>query len=282
MKIGFNVLLWTGRVRDEHLPILEDIKRTGYDGVEIPIFEGTPDEYASLGRRLDQLGLARTAVAIFPTLDVNPIGAEPAQQAGARRHITWALDCAQALGATHLVGPIHSTLGHFSGAGPTPAEKARGVAFHQDAGELARARGGIVLAIEAVNRFECYFLNTMEDLAAYVASVGHPNVKAMYDTFHANIEEQSPLGAVAAIAPHLAHVHISENDRGTPGRGHIDMKAAIQAIKATGYDGWFTIEAFGRGLPQLAAATRVWRDFFPNPEQVYCEGFTCIRDAWNA
>jgi D-psicose/D-tagatose/L-ribulose 3-epimerase len=279
MKIGFNLLLWTGRVRDEHLPIIEDIRRTGYDGVEIPLFEGTPDDYAALGRRLDALELGRTAVAVFPTVDVNPIGPDPAQQAGARRHITWVLDCAQALGATHVVGPIHSTIGHFSGHGPTQRERALGIAYQRDAGDLARVRG-IVLGVEALNRFECYFLNTMADLASFIAEVDHPNVRAIYDTFHANIEEKHPLAAIDVIAPYLAHVHISENDRGTPGRGHIDMHAEIQALKATGYDGWFTIEAFGRGLPQLAAATRVWRDFFPAPEQVYREGIVTIRHGW--
>jgi D-psicose/D-tagatose/L-ribulose 3-epimerase len=31
---------------------------------------------------------------------------------------------------------------------------------------------------------------------------------------------------------------------------------------------------------ELAAATKVWRDFFPDPKQVYQEGFTVIRDGW--
>jgi len=43
-----------------------------------------------------------------------------------------------------------------------------------------------------------------------------------------------------------------------------------------------TIEAFGRALPPLAAATRVWRDFFPSPTEVYREGFKMIRDGWKA
>ena len=46
MKIGFCMLLWTTNVTEKHRPILEDLKATGYDGVEIPVFEGTPDQYA--------------------------------------------------------------------------------------------------------------------------------------------------------------------------------------------------------------------------------------------
>jgi D-psicose/D-tagatose/L-ribulose 3-epimerase len=102
----------------------------------------------------------------------------------------------------------------------------------------------------------------------------------MYDTFHCNIEEKDPIGAIAKHVKAIDHVHISENDRGTPGRGHIDFAATFKALKAAKYDGWLTIEAFGRGLVELAAATKVWRDFFPDPKQVYQEGFTVIRDGW--
>jgi D-psicose/D-tagatose/L-ribulose 3-epimerase len=153
------------------------------------------------------------------------------------------------------------------------------VAFHQAAGEIAHTRG-VTIALEAVNRFECYFLNTMTDLAAYLDAVGHPNVSGMYDTFHANIEEKDPIMAIADVRHHLSHVHISENDRGTPGRGHIDFPATFRALKGSGYDGWLTIEAFGRALPPLAAATRVWRDFFPSPTEVYREGYRVIHNGW--
>ncbi len=80
-----------------------------------------------------------------------------------------------------------------------------------------------------------------------------------------------------SVAWHLSHVHISENDRGVPGTGHAKIREAIHALKALNYDGWLTIEAFGRGLPELAAATRVWRDLHDSPEQVYTEGFRYIR-----
>ena len=83
------------------------------------------------------------------------------------------------------------------------------------------------------------------------------------------------------IADHLGHVHISENDRGTPGRGHVDFARTFAMLRQVGYDGHVTIEAFGRALPALAAATRVWRDLSPAPEQVYREGYSLIRHGWD-
>jgi D-psicose/D-tagatose/L-ribulose 3-epimerase len=35
-------------------------------------------------------------------------------------------------------------------------------------------------------------------------------------------------------------------------------------------------------VPELAAATRVWRDFFASPEEVFTEGYAFIRDCWGA
>ena len=71
----------------------------------------------------------------------------------------------------------------------------------------------------------------------------------------------------------MIHVHISENDRGTPGKGHVPWNETYKALRKAKYDGWLTIEAFGRALPALAAATRVWRDFFPSREEVYKFGY---------
>ena len=92
----------------------------------------------------------------------------------------------------------------------------------------------------------------------------------------------SPIAALYALhaSGALTHVHISENDRGTPGRGHAKIRETITALKGLGYDGWLTIEAFGRGVPELAAATRVWRDFFASPEEVSTEGYRLIRNCW--
>jgi D-psicose/D-tagatose/L-ribulose 3-epimerase len=143
---------------------------------------------------------------------------------------------------------------------------------------------GIVPALEPLNRFEAYLLNTMDQAIAYAERVGSDGIGILYDTFHANIEEKDPLAALHAIhaSGNLSHVHISENDRGTPGRGHAKIRETIAALKAFGYDGWLTIEAFGRGVPELAAATRVWRDFFASPEEVYTEGYQLIRSCWEA
>jgi D-psicose/D-tagatose/L-ribulose 3-epimerase len=276
MKIGFCMLLWATEVTARHTDILKDIKKTGYDGVEIPVFSGKPRDYARLGRMLDDLGLERTAITVVPTPEVNPVSPDRAVRAAAVDYLNWATDCTEALGATQVAGPLMQTLGYFTGKSPTETEWKRAADVHRKAGDHAR-QAGVMIALEAVNRFEIYFVNTMDGLSRYLDLVDHPNIKGMYDTFHANIEEADPVAAYTRNAKNLVYIHISENDRGVPGRGHVPWKESFRAFKKAKYDGWMTIEAFGRGLPALAAATRVWRDFSEGPEAVYRDGYKLIR-----
>ncbi len=278
MKFGFNLLLWTAHVAAEHAPVMRALKRAGYDSVEIPVFEGTPDHYARLGEMLDKIGLERSTVSVM-VQGKHPLSADAATRKAARDWAKWVVDCNAALGATILGGPMHSELGFFTGSGPTAAERKRGIDFHHAVGDYA-AKKDVRLALEALNRFETYFLNTMDQLADYLDEVDHPAIKGMYDTFHANIEEKDPLGAIKTIRRHLIHVHISENDRGTPGNGHVPLAATYKALKSVKYNSNMTIEAFGRALPALAAATRVWRDFFPNRDEVWKKGLINMKQGW--
>ncbi len=280
MKIGMCMMLWTTHVTEDDAARLRDIKAAGFDGVEIPIFEGDTNHYSRLGDLLDTIGLERTAVAAMGDPAMNLIGDSVARTAGVAhlRHVT---DCAAALGAVTLSGPLHSTLGQFSGNGPTAEELARSIASQRAIGDHAATRG-VTIGLEALNRFECYLVNTMAALSAHIDAIGHPNIRAMYDTFHCNIEEQDPIAAYTLHHRNIVHVHISENDRGVPGRGNIPWAETFRAIRASGYDDWLTIESFGRGLPALAAATRVWRDFAESPEAVYRDGYRHIRAGWDA
>jgi D-psicose/D-tagatose/L-ribulose 3-epimerase len=281
MKIGMCMFLWTTSVGRKHEKLLRDLKETGFDGVEIPIFEGTPDDYRRLGGLLDRIGLERTAVSAIGDPSMNLISPDAATRRRGVNYVKWAIDCADALGANTLSGPLHSTIGQFSGSGPTAAELKRSIVSQRAIGDHA-AKRGVTIGLEALNRFECYLLNTMDDLSAHIDAIDHPNIRAMYDTFHSNIEEADPIDAFTRNKDRIVHVHISENDRGVPGRGNIPWTETFKALRASGYDGWLTIEAFGRALKDLAAATKVWRDFAETPEAVYRDGYRHIRDGWQA
>ena len=275
MKYGMNLLLWSGDLTDGLLPVVEGLKKMGYDGVELPIFDMDPKNYALWGKRLDEMGLQRTAVTVR-TPDDNPISPDPKVRAAGVAANKLALECCGAAGAKLLCGPYHSALGHFTGQGPTTDEWKWGVESMRATAENAAA-AGVMLGVEYLNRFECYLLNTAADTVRFVRDVDHPNCRMMYDTFHANIEEKNPAEAIRACAEYTVHVHISENDRSTPGQGNIPWGATFAALKQTGYDGWLTIEAFGLALPELAAATKIWRRMYDSEEQLAREGLAFMK-----
>lgn len=275
MKYGMNLLLWTAKVDDTHDPLLAALKKTGYDGVEVPIFEGTSDDYKTLGSKLNDLGLGATAVTVMSP-ETSPISPDATIRQAAVDRLKWVLDRGAEFGAEVLCGPLHSPLGVFSGTAPTRDERLHGIeTFHQVA-DHAKACG-ITLAIEYLNRFENYFLTTAEDTKEWVDEINHPACGMMWDTFHAHIEEKDSPAALELVHDRLVHVHLSENDRGTPGTGQVDWDGTFSTLKKIEYDRWIVIEAFGRALPDLAAATRVWRDLFNDPKDVYTNGLSFIR-----
>jgi D-psicose/D-tagatose/L-ribulose 3-epimerase len=279
MKLGINLLCLTDFVTEAHLPTIRRLAELGYDGVEVPVLSGDPSHYAWLAAQLDELRIRRCCTAIVPSPDADPLSSDPEIRARGLKHLDWALDCAIALRAESLGGPLHAPIGHFTGSGPTESELSYGAEAHRALATRAEANG-IYVSLEPLNRFETYFLNTTAQCRAYAERVGHKSFRIMYDTFHANIEDGDQVKAVETIAPHIGVVHISENDRGIPGRGHIDFRSIMRAIRRSGYDGWVTLEAFGAGLPAIAAATRVWRPLFPDYETLFAESATFIRKTW--
>lgn len=280
MRTGMNLLLWTTHVTADHFPILAKLKQAGYDGVELPLFEGGAAHYQEVARELKNQGLACTTVTVVGP-DANPISPNKAVREAAGERIKWAIEMTATLGGEFLCGPYHSPLAVFSGTGPTEDEKQRAADVLRRAAEEAQ-KANVMLAIEYLNRFECYFLTTAAQAKDLVARVDHPNFKMMYDTFHANIEEKDVAAAIKSITGSFVHVHISENDRGTPGTGHVHWNETFRTLRQVGYDGWLVIEAFGRALPALAAATKVWRDLFPTAEEVYTQGLRFMKEKWAA
>jgi len=280
VKLGFNLLLWTTHVTDEHWPIIEKLQATGYDGVEIPMFEGDVGHYEKLGKRLNAAGIKSTGIGVMPGNGANALSPDPAERAAALTHMQWLIDCTAALGGDICAGPFHQPLGEFTGRGPTPDEISRCVEVHQQAAAYA-APFGITLAVEPLNRFECYFLNSARQAADLAKRVGAPNYGYLYDTFHFNIEEDSLTSVIPETIAQITHVHISENNRGVPGAGHIDFQSVFTALKQAGWNNWLTIESFGSALPDLAAATKIWRPLFTREADVYEQGYQLMRQGWD-
>lgn len=270
MKIGLNLLLWTAHVTEEHFHLFETLKRYGYDGVEIPVMNGSVQEYRKLASVIKNNGLECTCATALTEVDADPISADKKVRQAGVDHLKWCVDCVAAVGSKILCGPTYQVLGNFTGAGATAEEKQRVLEVHRELADYA-AGAEVTIATEPLNRFECYFLNTLADADEHVEQVGRDNFGILFDTFHANIEENEPVAVIEQAGRHICHVHFSENNRGIPGSGHVDFAGTMKGLRAIGYDGWVVAEVFGRALPDLAAATCIWRDMFGSSEEVCLE-----------
>ncbi|MBT8292438.1 MAG: sugar phosphate isomerase/epimerase [Eudoraea sp.] len=275
MKIGMNMLLWTNHVTEQHYGIIDNLKQTGYDGIELFLGEGNEHHYSSLGNHFKDIEIGVTCVASLAAEENIASPDRKTREAGLEK-LKWSIDMASALNAEVICGPFHSSFAYFTRQPPREEERQWSIEMLKKAAEYA-GEADIMLAPEALNRFECYLYNTMADLKTLAEQVNHPNLGAMYDTHHGNIEEKSQAKAIKTIAPHLKHVHISENDRGTPGSGQVNWDEVFRTLNETNYKGWLTIEAFSTIIPEFANAINVWRDYSPM-EEVYKRGYSFIKE----
>lgn len=278
MKVGINLLLWTAAAGEEHFAIVKQIESWGYDGVEFPMFSPDCSPWSAFGTELDDLGLGRTAVGVLPE-GANLISDDAGERSAAIDHLKACIDSCVELGAEVLCGPLYAPVGFLVGRAPDDDEKKRCAEGLSVVGEHARG-SGVVIAVEPLNRFETYFLTCQAGASELVDAVDLDSVGQLYDTFHANIEEKRIAEAIKSSGKRIRHVHISANDRATPGEDHIDWQETFAALKHVGYDGWLTIEAFSAWLPEVAAATCIWRKMAPSEEHVARNGLAFIRESW--
>ena len=264
MRFGICLYLWTTDLTDEHLHLIGDLKRLGYDGVEVPLSSGNASDYRRIRQVLDDEGMACTTI-INVGSDKDTVSPDPAVRQAALDELTFGIETSALLGSEVMSGPYQCAYAHFTGAGPTEAELERSAEVLRKAAELAEP-AGVRLAAEFLNRHESYLVNTMAAGADLARRVDHPAFGILYDTHHAHAEENDVGAAIRNHAEHIHHVQFSENNRGSLGRGQVDWAATVAALKAVEYDGWVSAEAFAADVPGLSSAAHVWRDTFDSKD----------------
>ena len=275
MKFGINLLLWTDTLSDDKFPILDLLKKVGYDAVELPMFDKDVTNAAKWGKKLDEMGFLRSGTCAFGP-ENHLISDDPKVRRNAVDSIKAILDCCAHAGCSVMAGHATQALGVFTGKSPSQDEWNWALDGMREASEHA-GKVGVKIALEALNRFECFFLNCMADARRFVKEVNHPACGVMYDTFHANIEEKSPQAAITAVEDCLFHVHISEADRSTPGTGMVHWEETFDTLRKIGYDRLMVVEAFGLALPKLVAATKIWRRMYENETQLATDALAFMK-----
>lgn len=113
--------------------------------------------------------------------------------------------------------------------------------------ELCRhvAGGPLVLCIENMTE------TPVEALLATVRDVGSPHLAICLDTGHLHLVKGDPAAFIRAAGPHLRALHIADNDGSCDqhlapfGRGAVDWKFVLPALRECGYSDLFNLEIPG-------------------------------------
>jgi D-psicose/D-tagatose/L-ribulose 3-epimerase len=189
--------------------------------------------------------------------------------------LSLALETAHAFGSKVLTGVTYSTIGRTTGSAPTEAELETVCRLMEGATRKADTLG-MSVGMEPCNRYETHLLNTARDARAIIDRVGRDNLFIHLDTYHMNIEEEDFTSACETAGDRLQYIHLSESNRGVPGRGTVDWDGVMQGLTNAGFTGPLTVEAFNYLHPDIARALAVWRPVADNPDDVVTEGFPML------
>jgi D-psicose/D-tagatose/L-ribulose 3-epimerase len=275
MKFGVNTFIWGANFDAAIEAKLPAIKQHGFDGVEVPLFRPAEFPAQSIRTLGDRLQLERTVCSVLvPGLSL--ISEDASVRAQTLQHLRDAIKATSDAGARLIAGPLYCPVGHLPGRRRTQDEWKWAVEAYRSLVPTL-VENDVTLAVEPLNRFETYFLNTAADACALAEAVDHERVGILYDTFHSNIEEKSIGRGIEVVGSHLVHMHTCENDRGTPGNGHVEWADVFAALAKIRYDGWLTIESFGFALGDLSAAAAIWRDIEPTPDVIAFDGIGFLK-----
>lgn len=275
MKFGVSAFAWTGRFQERHLGLLAWARDAGFDGFEIAMFDPAALPVAGLRKAYAETGLECTVCAILPA-GINPISPDAAVRQRAVEHLIQCVETAAEIGAHLICGPIYAPIGYLPPHRPTGDEKQWAREAFQRIGEQLEAHD-MTIALEPVNRSETFFLRTAAEARALCDAIGDPRIGVTIDTFHANIEEKSLPLAVASLGAHLKHMHISENDRGVAGSGHVDFPGVVKALQKIGYEGYLTVEGFGYSPQEPEGPGWLWASTDVSPEDVAVKGLAYLK-----
>lgn len=277
-SIGLSSFLLASPFSDADVPgQFARVREHGFDVVEVCVEDPALLTAEVITHEADACGLAVSVCGAFgPERDVS--APDAAARDRAVGYLQGCVDLAAAVGSPHVAGPMYATTGRTAlmPDAQRTAQRERAAASLREVADHA-ARRGVRLAIEALNRFETDLVNTVEQGLALCDLVERDNVGLLLDTFHMNIEERSPADAIRRAGDRCFHVQVCENDRGTPGAGHVPWPQIRDALDDIGYAGSVVIESFLPTVAEIARAVSLWRPVAESPDALARDGLAFLR-----
>jgi D-psicose/D-tagatose/L-ribulose 3-epimerase len=259
IPLGVSTFVLASPFSDADLGLFGKVKSFGYEQVEVCIEDPGRLTASAVAKAAAEEGLSVLVCGAFgPDRDISH--EDEQRRRGGTGYLRHCVDFAAAVGSSLVSGPMYAPTGQarLLDAGARAAQWARATESLAQVAEHARA-ANVRLAVEPLNRFETDLVNTVEQGIRLCADVGADNVGLLLDTFHMNIEEKSLPAAITTAGPRVFHFQASENDRGTPGSGHIAWEEIVAALRGIDYAGSVVVESFLPTVQEIARAVSLWR-----------------------
>lgn len=274
MRYGVHCRLWTTGWTNANLDLIDHAKALGYSAFEISLLNLNGIDPSRIRQRAEASDI-EVVGAVGQAQDKALATPDRVLRERTVAYLKAAVEAVREMGSRLLGGMLYATPGRFSGRGPTQDEIGWITEGLAEVARLARACG-VTIALEPVNRYETYLLNTAAQAQAVVDAIGEPHVGLLLDTYHMNIEERGIAATVRRHARSLQHLHLNESDRGMLGGGNIDWPGLFAALQEIGYAGIGSIETFGAPSTELPVITSMWRRLFPSADDLAREGLAFL------
>lgn len=276
-QLGLSSFVLASPFSDGDGAAFDQVAALGYDLIEVCVEDPALVSAAGLLAHAERTGLAIGICGAFgPDRDVS--SDDPDRRAAGIRYLQGCIELAGALGSPHVAGPMYAPTGQTRMLSPKERTRQRQRAADslREAAVFA-ADHGVRLAIEPLNRFETDLVNTTEQGLELIELIGADNVGLLIDTFHMNIEEKSIGRAVRHAGARVFHVQVSENDRGTPGSGHVPWDEFFAALDDIDYRGQIVVESFLPTVAEIARAVSLWRPVAASMDELARDGIAFLR-----
>ena len=275
MKIGIHQHVFTHKLTKENLDILNMVSEMGFNSMDVNIRIMDLKTAKEVGKRAKKLNLNLVGGGSIPSSKML-LSEEFSERQEAVNYMKSLIDIVYAIGSNYYSGLISAPSGYFTGVGPTEKEIEYSAQGLKAVAKYAQ-NFDIKLCIEPANRYETYVINTIDSALDLIDKIAEPNVGLLIDTYHMNIEEKTFRDPILKAGEKIFLVHVNENDRGTPGKGHINWDEVFKALKDAQYNNIVTIESFAGSNVDTSRLVAIWRRLAPSPVYLATEGLKFIK-----
>ncbi len=269
---GIHSSIWTMRWTPEAAEhAVGEAVRHGFDFVEVALLDPAIVDAAHSAKLFEASGVKAVCSLGLPEVCWPSRDPQPGID-----FLKVALDKTAAMGAQALTGVTYGGIGERSGEPPTERELDNVARCLEATAKHAKSLG-IAFGIEPVNRYETHLINTGWQAVEMLDRVGADNLFIHLDTYHMNIEEKGAANGILAAREHLRYIHLSESDRGVPGKGTCDWDEIYATLAAIEFKGGLAMESFMNMPPEIAFGLSVWRPVADSTEEVIGEGLPFLR-----